>query len=85
MENLQVIEGINEAIKILITTRRELCGGSFTLWRLVEHAEKYLDKQIRELLAPPAEIDVCIAGAPAVNGTCGDPVCVCAPGSAHAH
>jgi len=25
------------------------------------------------------EIDVCIAGSPAVNGQCGDPDCVCAP------
>jgi len=25
----------------------------------------------------PAEPDICIAGAPAVNGVCGDPDCVC--------
>jgi hypothetical protein len=26
----------------------------------------------------PAIVDVCLAGAPAINGVCGDPECVCA-------
>jgi hypothetical protein len=25
------------------------------------------------------EVDVCIAGEPAINGVCGNPLCVCAP------
>lgn len=52
MENLQIIEALDEAIRILQNRKNTLAGGSFTLWRIVDHSIDYLDKQIKELLAP---------------------------------
>jgi hypothetical protein len=57
MEPLELIEGMNEAIRILKNVRLgNLTGGSLAIWCLVDHAEMHLDKQIRELLAPPVEV-----------------------------
>lgn len=85
METLEIIQGMDEAVRILKKAGFELCGGSHALWSLVDHAEQHLNKQIRELLALPVDIDCCMAGEPAENGICGDPECVCSPrGRIHA-
>ena len=51
METLKAIEGINEAIKTIHHAKRDLASGSITLWRILNHAENHLDKQIKDLLA----------------------------------
>jgi hypothetical protein len=53
MDSLQLVNGMNDAIKLLTLTRCELATGAFRLWQLVSHAEKYLNSQIAELLAAP--------------------------------
>lgn len=57
MDTLQLIQSIDEAIRIISTARTtgRLASGSSAIWRLSDHAESHLDKQIKELLAPPAE------------------------------
>jgi hypothetical protein len=55
MDSLEIIQGINEAIKILQKANRQTAAGAPSIWKLVEHAEGHLDKQIAEFLAPPAE------------------------------
>jgi hypothetical protein len=52
METIEIIEGINDAIKILDVSRGALSGGSQAIWNLAYHATKHLDKQITDLLAP---------------------------------
>lgn len=42
--------------------------------------ERAVDAFAAAILAADNEVDVCITGNPAVNGVCGDPECVCAPG-----
>jgi hypothetical protein len=60
METLDLIQALNEATKILKQANRECAGDSLAIWRLTDHAEQHIDKQIRELLAPSVEIDPCI-------------------------
>ena len=50
MTTLQIIQGLNAAIALLINTGRQLCGGSQTIWNIVKHAENHLDAQIKDLL-----------------------------------
>jgi hypothetical protein len=46
-----------------------------TQWELITLAEKSgIDSLYDE-----SRVDVCIAGAPAYDGVCGDPECVCSP------
>ena len=56
METLDLILALNEATKILREANRKCTGDSFAIWRLTDHAEQHIDKQIRALLAPPAEV-----------------------------
>jgi hypothetical protein len=51
LDTLSIIEAINEAIQIVRHARKQLAGGSLTIWRMTDHAETHLDNQIRELLA----------------------------------
>ena len=56
MDTLQLIESLDEAIRIISAARvaGRLAAGSTSIWRISDHACTHLDKQIKELLAPPA-------------------------------
>lgn len=56
MDNLQLIESLDEAIRIISAARvaGRLAAGSTAIWRISDHACTHLDKQIKDLLAPPA-------------------------------
>jgi hypothetical protein len=56
MDNLILIQSLDEAIRIISAARMagRLAAGSTAIWRLSDHAENHLDKQINALLAPPA-------------------------------
>jgi pyruvate/2-oxoglutarate/acetoin dehydrogenase E1 component len=58
MDNLTLIQSLDEAIRIISAARTagKLAAGSSAIWRIADHAENHLDKQIKDLLAPPAEI-----------------------------
>jgi hypothetical protein len=57
MDNLILIQSLDEAIRIISAARMagNLAAGSTAIWRLSDHAVNHLDKQIKALLAPPAE------------------------------
>jgi hypothetical protein len=57
MDNLTLIQSLDEAIRIISAARTagKLASGSSAIWRIADHAENHLDKQIKDLLAPPAE------------------------------
>jgi hypothetical protein len=57
MEDLILIQSLDEAIRTISTARMagNLAAGSTAIWRISDHAVNHLDKQIKDLLAPPAE------------------------------
>lgn len=57
MDNLILIQSLDEAIRIISAARMagNLAAGSTAIWRISDHAVTHLDKQIKALLAPPAE------------------------------
>jgi hypothetical protein len=56
MDNLILIQSLDEAIRTIAAARiaGNLAAGSTAIWRMSDHAENHLDKQISALLAPPA-------------------------------
>lgn len=58
METFELIASLDEAIRIISAARiaGHLAAGSTAIWRLSDHATNHLDAQIKELLAPPAEL-----------------------------
>jgi hypothetical protein len=50
LETLQIIQGLDAAIRILNSARSSAAAGSLTVWRLLDHAAGHLDKQIEALL-----------------------------------
>ena len=55
METIQIIQALNDAIKIIIPLRNSAACGSTIIWRMLRHAEDHLDKQIEELLQEEAQ------------------------------
>lgn len=53
LETLDIIAGLDSAIRLLEAHKGPLAPGSFTLWRLVKHAIEHLDRQVEELMKPP--------------------------------
>lgn len=52
LDTLDIVRGIDAAIRLLSLRRRDLCQGSQAIWDKLNHAENYLDRQIRDLLKP---------------------------------
>jgi hypothetical protein len=50
METLQLIQGLDAAIRILNEARSNAAAGSLTVWRMISHASEHLDRQIEELI-----------------------------------
>jgi len=55
LTELDLMQGIQDATRILTRARLDLSGGTLSLWLLLSHAEEYLDKQMVLLLAPDLE------------------------------
>jgi hypothetical protein len=49
------IQAYKEAYEIIHPVAAKLASGPTAIWEKLRHAENYIDKQIREILAPPAD------------------------------
>jgi hypothetical protein len=49
MDNLQELQAVSDAIRIVSNTRREVAGGSMVVWQKLNRVEKYLDDFAGEL------------------------------------
>lgn len=53
MTDLEKMEGLQAAARILNGARFDLSGGTMCLWQMVSHAQEHINKQMQVLLAPP--------------------------------
>jgi hypothetical protein len=51
MTELQILEALQDAIKLITQTRTPLAQSSNVVWRKLYSATEYLDKQVASLLA----------------------------------
>jgi hypothetical protein len=56
MNDLDLMQGLQDASRILNRARFDLSDGTMCLWQMVAHAQEHLDKQMRVLLAPPPAV-----------------------------
>lgn len=50
MTDIQKIESLDEAIRIISKSRLALAGGAENIWAISFHAENHLNKQVRSIL-----------------------------------
>jgi hypothetical protein len=57
LDSFLILNSLNDAILILAKSKRETALGALAVWEKVSHAEKYLNLQVGELLAPPPDAE----------------------------
>jgi hypothetical protein len=58
LDSFLLLNSINDAILILAQSKRATAQGATAVWAKVHNAEKYLNSQVGELLAPPPAEEV---------------------------
>lgn len=41
------LRSLDDAVRVLRALRKELAPGSLAIWRLIDHASKHIEQQIR--------------------------------------
>jgi hypothetical protein len=58
LDSFLILNSLNDAILILAQAKRATALGAAAVWEKVSHAEKHLNSQVGELLAPPPAEEV---------------------------